>query len=152
MLLPTLVALQLLVSVSVSPQPSPGGFIDAEFKRRQDSAADLTRELQKLQVPLSSQTELQLTVIASAEEPTQGLRADTTLQPEILGGGQHSTIRPVLAKVVRLRLQLKDYTKDFLGQDRDYWEWAARDAARQIQAWLKDNQARICQESPGSCD
>lgn len=142
------------VQVEVSAAPSPGGFVDAEFKRRQDSTVDLERALRKAGVTVGASSALRLVVVSSQRELTGESRTDTRQRPEALGGGQRSDTVGATAFVIRVQLRFGDYVKDFLGIDsRDVptWTRAAENAAKQIHEWVEANAERVCRESPLSC-
>lgn len=152
-MLTLVLVLQLGVLVDLSAKPSPGGFVDAELKRRQDSMFDLQAALSSLGTEVSTLSDLKLMVTSSAREKTGELHTQMRNRPEVLGGGQRAETAEVEAFVVRVELRFKDYKTEFVGADktRISWRTAARDAAKQIRAWLLDNQARVCAESRRSC-
>ena len=137
--------------IHVSALPAPGGFVDAESKRRDDSALDLANALTREGVHVSGGTDLFVVVTSSQVEETGKVELETRNRPEILGGGQRTEAVNKEALTVRVQLNFKDYKKEFVGRDESAWTGAARDAAKQIRSWMRDNQSRICQASPVSC-
>jgi len=139
--------------VDIRVAASPGGFVDAELKRRQDSALDLEKELQRLGVKRKSISQLEVMVLESVREATEG-KVEMRNRPEILGGGQRAEIVAGQAYVLRVKLKFAEYEKTFTGRsvgDVPTWTNAARDVARQVREWLQDNGGQVCRESPISC-
>lgn len=144
------------IRLSIIYLPGEGGFVDAESKRREDSSRDLLRQferfpLTRLDDPQSGNLYLQVVESAVESGPP---RSELRERPPILGGGQRLDTVRTEEYVVRARLRLKDYIKEFEGRsvgDIPTWTDAARRLADQVKTWIRDNHQQVCREYPGSC-
>lgn len=142
------------IKVYLQAQPSEDGFIDAGTKRRQDSARDLMRALEKdsslLLVEDDRETDVLLTVLESREGQSGEMRIE--VREDWLG--QRADARPKRAYQVEVELTFGRVRKMFEGRsvgNPPTWTAAANHAARQIRAWLRDNRQQLCQRSARSC-
>ncbi len=160
MLIATLLLLALTsgpsVKVYLAAEGDSQGFVDAELKRRQDSANDVARRLHGVEgIALTyrkGESDLEVLVVSSAMEATGTVSTES--RPAPLRRGEDSVSRADTTPTVRLRLKFGDYVKEFVGVNTGAvptWGNAAMDAARQVRTWVRDNQERICRESPRSC-